>query len=215
MLVAFPDLAERPNHGSFSLTAPTAEPGICGGCGLGTAYVCTRCRKAHFCDGCLELAQGTHRIDCGQIWCEAVCLPPAVYRECWLNALLRSGWSFSLPRLSGEHPLKTLVAHPSYGVAQLQFDADASAALADVILKSREQGVLTIAGRRFLGFRYGAITEPVNEAEQRRVTSRATKTKGGIDWCMEHCAPLRRLVQEACDALGLAGRWQKWDLQPW
>ena len=43
------------------------QPGICGSCGLATAYACPQCKTAHFCSGgCLERARALHTLDCGE-----------------------------------------------------------------------------------------------------------------------------------------------------
>ena len=49
------------------------RPGICGGCGLATAYACPHCKTAHFCaPRCLERVWQRHTHDCGEDWCKAV-----------------------------------------------------------------------------------------------------------------------------------------------
>ena len=121
---------------------PTALGGVCGFCGLGTAFVCPLCRTVHFCSAdCLD--RGRDHV-CDGPKCKAVDLPndnpkgrtSGGMLSCWINAKLRGGGSFSL------HPRRgaaALMPSGTYGVVQLQVDPKAAADLSKVVINERDK----------------------------------------------------------------------------
>jgi hypothetical protein len=151
----------------MTLSTPlhTAErPGICGHCGLATAYACPECTTAHFCSRrCLEDAQGTHAPDCGQPWCKAVDLPHSGrLRGCWVNALLRNGGRFSL---SVERSLWWAQPTLEHGLVPLQLDSKRVADLARVVKEGwADNDFLKIGKQSYPGYtNYTAIQGEANE----------------------------------------------------
>ena len=121
---------------------PTARQGVCGFCGLGTAFVCPLCSTVHFCSAdCLD--RGRDHV-CDGPKCKAVDLPndnpmdrtSGGMQSCWINAYLRGGGNFSLHPRRGAATLK-----PSciYGVVQLQVNPTAAADLSKVVINERDK----------------------------------------------------------------------------
>ena len=121
---------------------PTALGGVCGFCGLGTAFVCPLCMTVHFCSAdCLD--RGRDHV-CDGPNCKAVDLPndnqngrtSGGMLSCWINAKLRGGGSFSL------HPRRgaaALMPSGTYGVVPLQVDPKAAADLSKVVINERDK----------------------------------------------------------------------------
>ena len=137
-----------------------SRPGVCGFCGLGTAFACPKCRTVHFCGaGCLERGRD-HA--CGAPFCRAVNLPSSraldrssgSLTSCWINAYLRGGGRFSL------HP-PSLTQQPnlSYGLVPLTLSAKAAADLSKVVIEERDHnGYLKIGTNSYPGYaNYTAI----------------------------------------------------------
>ena len=133
-----------------------ARPGVCGFCGLGTAFACPQCRTVHFCSAdCLE--RGRDHV-CGGPDCKAVDLPSdsplgrssGGMLSCWLNAYLRGGGHFSLHPQGGAATLRPSL---TYGVVQLQVNPKAAADLSKVIINKRDTaGYLKIGTNSYPGF---------------------------------------------------------------
>ena len=121
---------------------PIARQGVCGFCGLGTAFACPQCRTVHFCSAdCLDRGRGHV---CEGPECKAVDLPSDLPGDrtsggmlsCWINAYLRGGGYFSL------HPrgrTATLMPSLSYGVVQFQVNSSAAAELSKVVINERDK----------------------------------------------------------------------------
>ena len=121
---------------------PIARQGVCGFCGLGTAFACPQCRTVHFCSAdCLD--RGRDHV-CEGPECKAVDLPSDFPGDrtsggmlsCWINAYLRGGGYFSL------HPrgrTATLMPSLSYGVVQFQVNSSAAAELSKVVINERDK----------------------------------------------------------------------------
>jgi len=136
---------------------PTARQGVCGFCGLGTAFVCPLCSTVHFCSAdCLD--RGRDHV-CEGPNCLAVDLPSncpldrssGSLASCWLNAYLRGGGHFSLhPRGRAATLLRPSL---SYGVVQLQVNAKAAADLSKVVINERDKdGYLKIGTNSYPGY---------------------------------------------------------------
>ena len=189
-----------------------SEPGVCCGCGLGTAYACPSCRKVHFCStGCLERARGMH--DCGNDFCiRSGNIPHQRLADCWINAHLKLGDRFALPDRHGQPPGRALQPSESYGVKKLSVSPLEARELAHLVTTSRdEMGMLKIGDISYPGYHgYHAIPGPLNNEEQARVTSQLARKgtgrgfdeKRGLQYALNHWGPLKKLVDEVCKHLG-------------
>ena len=135
---------------------PAEKSGICGGCGLVTGYVCVQCKTAHFCSSvCLGRLHGTHLLDCGQPWNQAVA-PPAEdrYKLCAINALLCGGGSFHLDQVNGEQPW-ALPVDLIYGLAPLHIGTRLAEVLSNMVLQERDRdGFLQIGDVSYPGYQH-------------------------------------------------------------
>ena len=212
--------SEHPTSVTTALSAPphraaaierVKEPGVCGGCGLATAYACKTCQTVHFCStGCLERARHTN--DCGKSFCKAVDLPCERLFGCWLNAHLISRGRFALRNLDEHSPCWALLPSRSYGLKKLCVDQGAAKRLALLVTSPRDEpGFLKIGDISYPGYHgYNAIPGELNSEEQARVTSQlARKGKGrdhdqkrGLQYALDHCRDLKKLVDQVCEHLG-------------
>ena len=190
------------------------EPGVCGGCGLATAYACPNCQAACFCStGCLVRARHTH--DCGKSSCMAFALPPERLFGCWINAQLKFGQRFALRNLDHHPPCWALRPSRRYGLKELRLDQPAAKKLARLVTSRRsrdEKGFLKIGDISYPGYHgYTAIPGELDDEEQARVTSQLAR-KGsrrnhdqerGIQYALEHCSALKKLVDQVCEHLGV------------
>ena len=160
---------------------PIARPGVCGFCGLGTAFACPQCRTVHFCSAdCLE--RGRDHV-CGGPDCKAVDLPSdspldrtsGGMLSCWLNAYLRGGGHFSLHPQGGTATLRPSL---TYGVVQLQVNPKAAADLSKVVINKRDTaGFLKIGTNSYPGFTdYTAIPGAHMHAHTHACTHACTHT---------------------------------------
>ena len=187
-------------------------PGVCGGCGLATAYACPNC-QARFCStGCLVRARHMH--DCGKSSCIAFALPPERLFGCWINAQLMFGQRFALRNLVHHPPCWALRPSRRYGLKELRLDQSAAKKLARLVTSRRdrdEKGFLKIGNISYPGYHgYTAIPGELDDEEQARVTSQlARKGSGrdhdqerGIQYALENCSALKKLVDQVCEHLG-------------